>query len=271
MTTFQAVILGIVQGLTEFLPISSSGHLVLGKALFGLEEPDVFFDIVLHVGTLLAILTFYRRDLRELAADLFTPRVPGTGWFSAENWRESSGRGFALLVLAGTLPTGLIGLRFKDSFEAAFSSLWTVGLMLLLSGALVASTRLTRPKAVGSLSPLKALLIGTAQGLAILPGLSRSGTTLAVAFFLKITPAQAVRFSFLLSVPAIVGALLLKLREVDLAGLEAGPLLAGFGASALTGYLALWLLVRLVLRGHLHWFALWCLFAAGTAFLKATL
>jgi undecaprenyl-diphosphatase len=269
MTEWQALFLGALQGLTEFLPISSSGHLTLAQALIGLGEPDIFFDVVLHVGTLLAVLTYYRRDLLHIAADLVAPRIPGTGFFASDNWSGRPGRYLALMIVAGSIPTAVIGLAFKDFFESAFSSLFMVGAMLLVTALLLVGTLYTRKHADKPLSLWKALVIGTTQALAILPGLSRSGTTIATAFYLKIKPAEAARYSFLLSVPAIGGALLLKLKDMSLKHLDLGLLAIGFVTSAVVGYLALWLLIKLVTRGQLHWFALWCVFVAMLAFLKA--
>lgn len=269
MTVIQAIILGIVQGLTEFLPVSSSGHLAIGQKLFGFEEHDVFFDIVLHVGTLLAVVYYYRRDLLRMADGLFTARVPGTRAWSLDNVFTHPGRWMVFLIMLGTLVTGVIGITGKERFESAFTSMSLVSVMFLVTAALVASTWFSFKRATGDLTVGKVLLIGIAQALAILPGVSRSGATIAVAMGLKVVPEEAARFSFLLSIPAILGALVMKADEVVLSDLHFGPLFAGFISSALVGLFALWLLVRLVKGRRLHWFAIWCLVASLVSFTLA--
>ncbi len=264
MNLLEAAVLGLVQGLTEFLPVSSSGHLAIGQALLGHRDENVFFDVVLHVGTLLAVLVYYRSDILGLLRRAFDPAA-GPLWKPA-SWTENEGRRMGLWLFAGTLPTGVVGVLLKERFEAAFSDLHLVGAALFVTAGLLISTRFTRAKAVGGLSFGKALWIGLAQSAAITPGISRSGSTISAAMLLGVRPEEAARFSFLLSVPAILGALVLKLRDVDPGGLSAGTLLIGFGVSALTGYAALWFLIRILGRGGLHAFAPWCVLAGGLAF-----
>jgi len=246
----QAVILGIVQGLTEFLPVSSSGHLVLfqtwlGDAFFAQEHP-LLFVLALHVGTLLPVLWFYRDSLRELSTE--------------------RGRRMGALVLVGTVPTGLIGVLFKDHFETLFSSPDRVAVALLVTGALLFATRGREPTGDDdALTVRTALIIGLAQGLAITPGISRSGTTIAVALFLGLNRELAARFSFLLSIPAICGAVVLEMKDgVDVSGTDWSAVGAGFAASMVVGYAALVMLVALVKRGGLHHFA-WYLWPVGVA------
>lgn len=269
MTVTQAIILGIVQGLTEFLPVSSSGHLAIGQKLFGFEEHDVFFDIILHVGTLLAVVYYYRHDLLRMVDGFFTVRIPGARTWSPDNVFAHPGRWMFFLIMLGTLVTGVIGLTGKKHFESAFTSMSLVSAMFLVTAAFVASTWFSFKRATGHLAVGKVLLIGIAQGLAILPGVSRSGATIAVAMGLKVAPEEAARFSFLLSIPAILGALLMKADEVVLNDLHFGSLFAGFITSALVGFFALWLLVRLVKGRRLHWFAIWCLVASFVSFTLA--
>ncbi len=246
----QAIILGIVQGLTEFLPVSSSGHLVLfqtwmGDGFFAQDQP-LLFVLALHLGTLIPVLWFYRDSLRELPSE--------------------SGRRMAALVLVGTVPTGLVGVVFKDHFETLFSSPDRVAVALLATGALLFATR-GRDGAGddAALTVRTALIIGLVQGLAITPGISRSGSTIAVALFLGLNRELAARFSFLLSIPAILGAVVLETKD----GLHVGDtdwtaVGWGFAASAVVGYVALVLLVALVKRGGLHHFA-WYLWPVGIA------
>ena len=260
-----ALILGLVQGLTEFLPVSSSGHLVVGAELLGITEHALLFDTLLHLGTLMPVLWYYRSDLVQMVLALGK-----LGQGPSRLWREDRGFRLAACVVIGTLPTGIIGLTLEDLFERLFSSLSTVGFTFLITGAILMSTRLRRqeedaertcgeaPNSHLSLTAVRALLVGLAQGLAITPGISRSGSTIAAGLLLGVQRAMAARLSFLLSVPAILGAVLLQLRKLE--GGTDGMLpiyLAGTLAAAVSGYLALRWLVALVRRGGLHWFALY--------------
>lgn len=264
--TLQSALLGILQGLTEFLPVSSSGHLVLlqlwlGEA-FAFAEDAVAFDLVLHVATLIPVLWFYRKDVLELATR-----------------PQRNARYIGLLVLA-TLPTAVIGLLLKDTFETLFHTPRAVAAALFVTGALLASTRWTdrgdastgEPPASspGPMAPWVALVIGVAQGLAITPGISRSGSTIATALLLGVGRGEAARFSFLLSVPAIAGACVLVAKDgVSFESALWGPLAVGFGAAALVGYAALRWLVRLVRRGRLYRFAFYVVPLAALAWLAA--
>lgn len=255
MDSLVAAILGIVQGLTEYLPVSSSGHLVLGRELLGVEEPDLFFDIMVHVATLLVTVIFYRRAIGEMARE------------TAADVRERIGgatgdRPLARLswfILLGTIPTGLIGVVFKDTLESLFDAPRAACAMLLVTAAVLVGTRFTPPTGRDDreMTWKDALVIGTVQGLAIVPGISRSGSTIAAALFLGLDRELAARFSFLLSVPAILGALVLKLKDVGETGLavDGGAAAVGFVAALVTGFAALVALLPLVRRGRLHWFA----------------
>lgn len=257
----QALILGIVQGLTEFLPVSSSGHLVLAQIWLGEQflfmKEAVAFDLVLHVGTLLPVLYFYRADLQKIVAALARdlpwrqPRHVGA-WLA-----DDEHRWLALLVVVGTVPTALMGVLLKDTFESLFHDPVPVCAALILTGFLLMSTRFfeqatPRPR----LTVGMALLIGLAQGFAITPGISRSGTTIAVGLLLGVGRDQAARFSFLLSIPAILGACVLVLKD-GLALPQHGwsALAVGFVSSMIVGYMALSMLVALVKRGGLYRFA----------------
>ena len=255
----QALILGIIQGLTEFLPVSSSGHLVLFQIWLGDQfkfmNEAVAFDLVLHIGTLLPVIYFYRRDLIEIISALFQPPAPGQQWSA---WlTDDEHRWLALMVVIGTLPTVAMGLLLKDTFEALFHDPRPVCMALIFTGFLLMSTRFfERADGYTRLTVGMALLIGFAQGMAITPGLSRSGTTIAVALLLGVDRGHAARFSFLLSIPAILGAAVLIAKDgVDLPA-DGGPaLVIGFLSAMVVGYLALWMLVELVKRGGLYRFA----------------
>lgn len=259
----QAILLGVVQGLTEFLPVSSSGHLVLAQQALGddfhFTSSAVVFDLVLHAGTLLPVLWFYRADLLRILSAF----VPGSATDPASAVRDpANDRHLALAVVVATIPTALMGLLFKDLFESLFHSVGAVCIALLVTGGLLLSTRFQegedRPDADAMRSPIslpKALLIGLVQGLAITPGISRSGSTIATALLLGVPRADAARFSFLLSIPAICGAIVLMLKDgAQLGGMPTPLLAAGFTSAMVVGYLALVMLVALVKRGGLHRF-----------------
>lgn len=262
MKFVEAIVLGTVQGLTEFLPVSSSGHLVLFQNLFGLKEPELLFDICLHVGTLSAvIIVFYREILDILKALLQIPaRMKTAGGMMRLCQADPSIR-MALLIVVGSIPTAVIGLLFKEITDQLFGSIAIVGCMLLVTGTLLWMTRRIsgdgRP--VGRTTLKDALLIGIVQGLAILPGISRSGSTISMALFLGVDRKVAGRYSFLLSIPAIVGALVLGLDTPELhTTIPLATIIAGSVVSALVGWAALVILLRVVDRGQLHRFAPYC-------------
>lgn len=262
MNSIEAIVLGAIQGLTEFLPVSSSGHLVLFQNLFGLQEPELLFDICLHVGTLLAVLIVFYREILEILKALF--QIPGrmktAGGFMQLCQADPSIR-MALLIVVGSIPTAVIGLLFKEITDQLFGSITVVGCMLLVTGTILWLTRRIRGegRSVGQATLRDALIIGTVQGLAILPGISRSGSTIATALFLGVDRKLAGRYSFLLSIPAIVGALILGLDTPELhTAIPMGTIIAGSVISALVGWFALVVLLRVVDRGQLHRFAPYC-------------
>ena len=215
MNHMETIFLGIVQGLTEFLPVSSSGHLVIFEKLLGLKEPEILLDVSLHLGTLIAVCIYFRTDLVHMVAELWSFVSPGS---KKNNGARPNAR-LAMMVVLGSVPTAIIGLAFKDPLEKAFGSLFTVGIMLLITGTIVGITRLI-PKSHNKamrVGPLVALAVGTAQGLAIMPGISRSGSTIVCALLLGLNRELAGRFSFLLAIPAIVGAVILQM-DVDAIG-----------------------------------------------------
>ncbi|HUF40221.1 MAG TPA: undecaprenyl-diphosphatase UppP [Anaerolineales bacterium] len=258
MTVFQAIVLGIVQGLTEFLPISSSGHLVLVPALFGWEIPadQVFvFDVLVQLGTLAAVFVYFRSDLAAIVRGLLSAlRDPSR--------RESPEVRLAGLLLLATVPAGLAGLVLKDAVEAAFDSERAVAYFLLVTaGLLVLAERSGRfRKDVEALTVSDALVIGCFQILSLFPGVSRSGSTIAGGLVRGLDRASAARFSFLMAVPVMLaaGALsALELKEVaDLSGFLPA-LIAGMVSAAVIGYLAIGWLIRFLRRGSLYGFAVY--------------
>lgn len=269
MEPIQAFVLGIVQGLTEFLPVSSSGHLVLGQHFFGLTEPELLFDISLHIGTLLAILVVFYKDILAIVSALV--RLPQLS-AAAGGWRPVVAQNeqvrTALLIVAGSVPTAVLGLGFHRAADRIFASVSIVGVMLLVTGALLwaTRTRASGSRTVSEMTVKAALVIGLMQGLAILPGISRAGATISAALFLGVDRATAGRFSFLLSLPAIVGALLLEISGGVTSSASVPVLLLGGTVAAVTGWIALVLLLRIVKNGHLHRFAPYC-WALGAAVL----
>lgn len=254
MGWLEAALLGLVQGLTEFLPVSSSGHLVIAEALLGTRSEGLLFEIAVHVGTLGAIGVFYRRRIAALAFGAL--RAEG------EAWRYAAKLGLA------TLPAAAVGLGLPGLVEAAFERPWVPGVALLVTGAFLFTTRRTAPRARGG-EPgwAQALLIGLAQAVAIVPGISRSGATVAAALALGVGPLAATEFSFLLAVIAIGGAALLALPDAQAATPDALAALAlGAGVALVSGLAALALFVRLLRSRRFHHFA-WYTWAVGGGFL----
>ena len=262
MNTTEAIVLGTVQGLTEFLPVSSSGHLVLFQNFFGMKEPELLFDICLHIGTLSAVIIVFYREILDILRALFQihGRMKMAGGFKRLCETDPSIR-MALLIVVGSIPTAVIGLLFREITDQLFGSTTIVGCMLLVTGTLLWLTRHIsgggRP--VGQTTLKDALLIGIVQGLAILPGISRSGATISTALFLSVDRKVAGRYSFLLSIPAIVGALVLGLDTPELqTTIPMDTIIVGSMVSATVGWFALVILLRVVDRGQLHRFAPYC-------------
>lgn len=252
MTIWQSIILGIIQGLTEFLPVSSDGHLVIAQEVFGLRPPDaVAFDVLLHLGTLVAVIGYFRRELFEMTLALF-----GRG-----EHVEVRRRWIGLLILA-TIPVAIVGGLFEDWFAETFHSVVWAGAGLLVTGTLLwfIHGKGESGREEAGLTIRDALAIGGIQSLALLPGVSRSGTTLFAALSIGVERTTAARFSFLLSIPAITGALVLKSGDVlAMAGQgDPVPLVVGPLAAGLTGVLAIELLMRAVRRGSLRGFSVYC-------------
>lgn len=247
MTYTQAIISGIVQGMTEFLPISSSGHLVILHNYFGLKQPQLLFDIFLHIGTLFAVVVYFWRDIIRVV--------------TAE-------KTLLLYIVLGTIPTALIGFYFQDRFESCFSDVRVVGLMLLATAAFLfaadwAGRRKSDASRRGGLNWLKAFITGIVQGMAIMPGISRSGSTISGAILMKVGKAEAIRFSFLLSIPAILGAVVLKLVNTGAVNGITLPMVFGAFLAFLSGLASIYLLIKAVIKGRLKFFGFYCLLAGG--------
>lgn len=259
MSILQAVVLGVVQGLTEFIPISSSGHLVLMPEVLGWDSPGLSFDVLLHVGSLGALVVYFWDDLRGIVRSLLA--------------RDEGSRLLTLLVV-GTVPAALIGFAFEDFFEERFGDAPTAALSLLATAAIligaeqIVRRRTSEGKQVDDVGISDALAIGSAQALAILPGVSRSGSTIAAGLARGLSRETAARFAFLLAVPALFGAAILQLPDLaseDPVGLGSG--VAGLLASALSSYVAIAALIRYLRTNTLYPFAIYCLIAAPVFYL----
>ena len=248
MDLIQTIILGLIQGLTEWLPISSTGHLRLTEHFLDLKVP-ILFDVLLHAGTLMVTLLFFHKDIKNILVAL------GKRDFKTENGK------LIPLIIVGTIPTALIGLIFGNAIEALFSNLLPIAGAFVICGVVLYSSKIGNEKKE-SIGYLEALVIGTAQGIAIIPGISRSGLTIAVALLLGTKREKAFKFSFLLSVPAITGALGLTLYEqhaaLVLAGVGWTEILVGVAVSMVVGYFALNLLRKIIAHKKFYFFAFYC-------------
>lgn len=268
MTLLRAIILGLIQGATEFIPVSSSGHLVLVPWLLGWEEPGLTFDTVLHLGTLVAVLAYFWRDWWRLI----------TAWLRGLvrwRWDDPDAR-LAWLLVVGTIPAAVLGFTLEDFFESLFGQPAWVAFFLLVTAALLALSEWLgrRGRQIEELRWSDAVLIGLGQAAAIAPGISRSGATMSAGLFRGLERPAAARFSFLLSTPVILGAGAFKL--LDLFSLpdplaHAPVLVAGFLAAAISGYLCIWGLLRYLQRGRLYPFAIYCAVAGSVALAVALL
>ena len=252
---WNTLFLGAVQGATEFLPISSSGHLALSRMFFGWEFDELLaFDLILHCATVLVVLISFRYDIVTLLTQWLK------GFFSRED-RTSEGWHYGWAVLAGSIVTACIALPLKDAVEIAMESRLAVGIGLLITAGLLCIAPLFREREENSLLKV-ALFVGLIQGLAVFPGISRSGSTIAAALFMGMSAPNAFRLSFLMAIPAIIGASLLEVTQViqDPAITLPNGWLPAAGMAFLVGYFALALLRRLVLSGKWAYFGVYCFF-----------
>jgi undecaprenyl-diphosphatase len=263
------ILLGVVQGLTEFLPVSSSGHLVLLQKMTGIDSPALLFDICVHVGTLLAVLLFFYKDIVSMIVSIY--QAPGkifnSSWQSVKDDPQIK---MALFIIVGTIPTGLMGLFFRKQADLLFGSISLVGVMLIITGCFLLLTRFVLPgnKSIRDMTVWEAFFLGFIQGLAIIPGISRSGATITAALLIKLDRPFAGRFSFLLSIPSILGALVLELKEPASDPVFSYPMI--FIASIVSfvvGFIALRILLRVVDKGHLYYFSPYCMAVGGLAIL----
>lgn len=261
MSWWEAIFLGLIQGLTEFLPVSSSGHLVLAQYVLGLSADDVTFEVFVHFGTVLSIITVYRHRIVELLRHTWTGVTHPSRLVL--HYRGNEDFRFVIFILISMIPTGLIYLIFKDNLEAAFSNPRQTLVMLLVTGLLLMLTKI-RKNPDGQLTPIKSLLIGTAQGAALIPGISRSGATICTALYQNVTPERAANFSFLMSLPVIIGATGISAIEMFETGVgsEIWTTLLAMLIAYVSGIVAIKIVLDFVRRGSLQYFAYYC-FAVG--------
>jgi undecaprenyl-diphosphatase len=258
MELLKAIVLGIVQGLTEFLPVSSSGHLVIGGQLLGFQEHGIFFEVCLHLGTLVAVFVVFRRDIAAMI------RAPLQYIRGDRQEQVRQHLQWDLYVILATLPAVVVGLFFKENIEGFFTSTLIAYSMLVVTGLMMATARFL-PQGDQPVNWWRSLVVGVAQAVAIMPGISRSGATIFAGMALGIDREKVARFSFIMSIPAILGAAVLHLGDVlahppgEEALLNIG---AGTVAAALSGYLAIRFLLFIIRRNQLEWFGYYCLLLA---------
>lgn len=261
MDILQAIIIGIVQGLTEFLPVSSSAHLVFAQKLLGVES-SLAFDVFLHLGTLIAVLWFFRWDIIKMIK---------SWWFSIgdilqgrfkEGFKEDPYKRLAWYVILATIPVGIVGVLFEDSIDSLFAgALYVPAFFLFVTGTILyLSQRMTSGNVnLNNISAKESLFMGLGQACAILPGLSRSGTTIAAGLTIGLEKEFAAKFSFILSIPAILGAFIFQIKNIGSAmGANFLPIIIGFVASIIAGYLAIKWMLNLIQNRNLDIFSYYC-------------
>ena len=252
MNIVDIVILGILQGITEFLPVSSSGHLVLAQYLLGIESPGNTLEVLFHIGTLFSVFYVFNKDIKSIVISL----------------NEKPTQKLVIHIIIATIPAVIIGLIFKSHIINLFSSIVPVGYALLSTGVILTLSINFKNKNK-SLSYLYSLLIGLAQAVAIIPGISRSGTTISISMLLGIPPKEAARFSFLLSIPVIIGAGLLGFLELESYGLLTPKfIITGILTSFIVGTLSLKILLKILEVGRFHFFGIYCIIAGIVAVLS---
>jgi len=244
LSLLQAMFLGILQGVAEWLPISSTGHLAIAQHYMAIQAP-VAFDVMLHIATLVVVIWYMRKEIAAILKAL-----------CKRDFKSPPGR-MLTFVIIGSIPTAAIGLAFRSLFEAMFASMAAIGAALLVTAAILVASSLG--KGTRQLDGKRAFLTGIAQGVAVAPGVSRSGATIGIAMASGAAREEAIRLSFLLAIPAIAGAMLLEAGSLAASGIAAEAMAAGFIASLAAGWLSLKALVKLVAKGRMAWFAVYCI------------
>ena len=263
MDIIQALILGIVQGLTEFLPVSSSAHLVFVPYIIGTTS-SLAYDTLLHIGTLVAVVAYFWNDIINMLKSFFSSLLDIPRGRFRKGIQEDQFKKLAWFVIIGTIPAGLAGILFKSSFESLFNSVPIVGVFLIVTGFLLwgserVSQKISNKTNLKEMSLKNSIIIGIAQAFAIAPGISRSGATISTGLFLGVERELAARYSFLLSIPAILGAALVQAKDIgSLVDISSIAAIAGFIAAIISGYLAVKFMLKLIKEKNLLPFAYYC-------------
>jgi undecaprenyl-diphosphatase len=263
LSFLQSIIMGLVQGLTEFLPVSSSGHLVLANALLGIQaNTGILFEVMLHVGTLVSVIIVFHRDIFSMVREFFMV-IADVAKGRGMRLKSSPYRVMTAMVIVATIPTGLIGILFKDFFEKAFSSTVVVSIMLLVTGVFLYAANAMKDgrKGPSDITVKDAVIIGVFQGMAITPGISRSGSTIFAGLLRGFSRELATKFSFIMSIPAIIGAAVLEFSDYRGASVsldELTVMLAGTAAAVIAGTIAIKFLIGVLNRGKLNYFSYYC-------------
>lgn len=258
MNLLEAVILGVFQGVAEFLPISSSGHLVLLQHLFNIKEGNLFFTEMLHFGTLISIFIVYFQDIKKIIIDIL--KLMGDLVKGRRINKLTTYQKLGLFIILGSIPTAIIGLTFEDFFEGLYTSILPIGIALMVTGALlyIAEKKSFQDKKVKDMTILDSLIIGTFQGIAIIPGISRSGSTIVAGLLRGLNKSLATEYSFLLALPATFGAFLLGIIKVFRDGTSVVvnfPLVLGVIISAVVGVISIKILIKLLKKNKLYYFS----------------
>ncbi|CUS97237.1 undecaprenyl-diphosphatase [Candidatus Kryptobacter tengchongensis] len=270
MNYLESLILAVLQGLTEFLPISSSGHLVLAEHIFGVRKTGIDFEVFVHFGTMLSVLVIFWKDIAGILTSFFS-KIFQINKFKV-NFQSDENFKTAILILWASIPAGVIGLLFEKKIEMIFQNPRLTALFLTITGLILFSTRFAKNNPDKDFNFVSSFFVGIAQAFAILPGISRSGATISAGMFSGINGVKSAKFSFLLSLPAILGATILKVKEIlEFSLLEKIPILI-FSTiiSFITGYIAIKFLFKVISRGNFSLFAYYCLIIGflGLIFLK---
>jgi undecaprenyl-diphosphatase len=244
VSILEAVLLGIIQGITEWLPISSSGHLVIFQELFNIKA-SIMFDLMLHIGSLIVILIIFYKDILRVVSSVFND--------------DKEGKKLLLLLALSTIITAIIGLLFQDFFESLFTNIKAVGIALIATAILLFSVKLVKVNRKKAMGISDAIIIGLMQGIAIIPGISRSGTTISAGLLRGIDRELAIRFSFLLFIPAIIGATILQLNDFVIEEINIMPMIVGLIVSVIVSYITVKMLIKIIKTHKFYMFGYYCL------------
>ena len=260
MDILQAIIIGLVQGLTEFLPVSSSAHLIFTQQALGLSDVGLAFDVLLHVGTLVAVVAYFFSDIISMIKGFFLSLIDLKDGKFMEEVRRDPYKKLAWLTIIATIPVGIVGVLFNDLVESLFTGITVPAFFLLITGCLLYVSQRMNSGGIdlSNITLKEALLMGCGQALAVMPGLSRSGTTIAAGLFSGLDKEFAAKFSFILSIPAILGAGVFQLKDLSGGNVEIEACIAGFIVAVISGYLAISVLLKLIREKSLDIFAYYC-------------